>query len=149
MLSVQRKLPSFRRETLWASSLRGLAPRTFRLSASLRMNPRRRERFHYLRRQLRFSTIKGVKQKHLRRERRRRRSRRCELSASGLSEDEQSSRTTHQETPQTSDCRGQDDIDDIFASVGLWHWNKQLSSGLWMITTGMWLDLNPSQQKWF
>ncbi|XP_035031482.2 nucleolus and neural progenitor protein [Hippoglossus stenolepis] len=111
--NVQRKLPSFRREVLWASSLRGSAPRTFRFSASLRMNPRRRARFHYLRRQLRFSTIKtGVKKKHLRR------SRRCELSASGLSVDEQSSRTTHKETPQTTDCEGQDDIDDIFASVG-------------------------------
>ncbi|CAB1457560.1 unnamed protein product [Pleuronectes platessa] len=95
--NVQRKLPSFRREALWASSLQGSAPRTFRLSASLRMNPRRRARFHYLRRQLRFSTIKtGVKKNHLRRERRRR-SRTCELSASGPSEEEESSRTTHKE----------------------------------------------------
>ncbi|XP_060944720.1 nucleolus and neural progenitor protein-like [Limanda limanda] len=117
--NVQRKLQSLRREALWASSLQGSAPRTFRLSASMRMNPRRRARFHYLRRQLRFSTIKTVVKKiHLRRERRRGR-RKCELSASGPTEEEESSGTTHKETPQPIHCEGQDDIDDIFASVGL------------------------------
>ncbi|XP_019945203.2 nucleolus and neural progenitor protein [Paralichthys olivaceus] len=114
--NVQRRLQSFRQEALWASSPRGPAPRTCRFSAALRMNPRQRARFQFLRRQIRLSTIKtGIKKKHLWSKSRRR----FELSASGLSEDEQRTWTTHKETPQTTDCEGQDDIDDIFASVGL------------------------------
>ncbi|XP_023280667.1 nucleolus and neural progenitor protein [Seriola lalandi dorsalis] len=114
--NMQRKLQSFRQEACWAASPQGPAPRTCRSSAAVRRKNRLRTRCQSLRSQFKSSTVKtGVKNKHLKRRRRRR----CELSMSGLSETGQRSRTTYEATPQTTNCDSHDDIDDIFASGGL------------------------------
>ncbi|XP_073329800.1 nucleolus and neural progenitor protein [Pagrus major] len=114
--SVQRKLQTFRQEARWASSPQGSAPRSCRSSAATRRNAHLRTRFHSLRSRFRYSAVRaGVKKKQLKRQREK-----TESSVSGLSGDDQRNRTTHKATTsQTADRDNQDDIDDIFASVGL------------------------------
>lgn len=110
--NVQRKLQTFRQEARWASSPRGSAPRSCRSSAATRRNAHLRTRFHSLRSRFRSAAARaGVKKK-----RRKRQREKTEPSASGLSADDQRNRTTNKPTSRTADC---DDIDDIFASVGL------------------------------
>ncbi|XP_035507263.2 nucleolus and neural progenitor protein isoform X3 [Scophthalmus maximus] len=109
--NVRRKLQSFRRELLWAASPQGSAPKTCRSSAALRRNARPRRLFQSLRSRFRFSTAKtGLQKKRLKTQRR---------WMSELSEDGQSTQTIHEATPQTIDFDDHDDIDDIFASVGV------------------------------
>ncbi|XP_044073086.1 nucleolus and neural progenitor protein [Siniperca chuatsi] len=113
--NFQRKLRTFRQEACWASSPQGSVPGTCRSSAATRRHDRRRTRFQSLRSQFKSSAIRtGVKKKHLKRQRKR-----TELSVSGLSVNDRRNRTTYQATSQTTDCNIHDDIDDIFASVGL------------------------------
>ncbi|XP_071351050.1 nucleolus and neural progenitor protein [Trachinotus anak] len=109
--NVQRKLQSFRKEARWAASPNGSAPRTCRSPVTARRSARLRTRCQSLRSRFRSSTVKtGVKK---------RRRRRSESSVSGLSKTGRRSRTTFKATPQTTDCDNHDDIDDIFASIGL------------------------------
>ncbi|KAM8749134.1 nucleolus and neural progenitor protein [Acanthopagrus schlegelii] len=110
--NVQRKLQTFIEETRWASSPQGSAPRSCRSSAATRRNAHLRTRFHSLRSRFRSSAVRaGVKKKQRKRQREK-----AEPSVSGLSADDQRNRTTHKPTSRTADG---DDIDDIFASVGL------------------------------
>ncbi|XP_070694279.1 nucleolus and neural progenitor protein isoform X2 [Pempheris klunzingeri] len=112
--NTQRKLRIFRQEACWASSPQGSVPRTCRSSAALRRNARRQTRFQSLRSQLKSSAVRrGVKQKRPKRLRKR-----TEVSPCGLSGD-QRNRTTHEATSRTPDHDSNDDIDDIFASMGL------------------------------
>ncbi|XP_040913290.1 nucleolus and neural progenitor protein [Toxotes jaculatrix] len=113
--NVQRKLQSFRQETCWALFPQGSAPSTCRSSAAVRRSARMRTRCQSLRSRLKSSTVKtSVKKKGLKRPRWRN-----ELSVSGLLEGDQRGRTTYEATPQTTDRDSHDDIDDIFASIGL------------------------------
>ncbi|XP_051260516.1 nucleolus and neural progenitor protein [Dicentrarchus labrax] len=110
--NVQKKLQTFRQEARWASSPQGSVPRTCQSSAAMRRNARLRTRFHSLRSRFKLTAIRAsVKKKQLKRQRKR-----TESSVSGLSGDNQRNRTTYEATFQTTDS---DDIDDIFASVGL------------------------------
>ncbi|XP_068590682.1 nucleolus and neural progenitor protein [Cebidichthys violaceus] len=103
--NVRRRLRSFRQEVCWASSPRGSAPRARRSSARLRT------RLQSLRSRFKCSALRtGVKKKP---------PKRTESSASGLSGDDQIRRSACKATSQTASCDGLDDIDDIFASVGL------------------------------
>ncbi|XP_071403360.1 nucleolus and neural progenitor protein [Centroberyx affinis] len=113
--NVQRKLRCFKRDACWASSPRGSVPRTCLSVAALWRNAHPRTHFQPLRTRFRPSTVRiCAKKKRLERRRKR-----TELSVSGLSEESKANRTLHETTPQTSACENQDDIDDIFASVGL------------------------------
>lgn len=105
ILSVQRKLRTFREEACKAFSPQGSVPNTCRPSAPMRRNVHLRTRFQSLRRRLKSRTVSvGIKKKQIKRQRKM-----TELSVSGASEDNQTSNTI-------------DDIDDIFASAGLWHY---------------------------
>ncbi|XP_059198941.1 nucleolus and neural progenitor protein [Centropristis striata] len=113
--NVQRRLRSFRQEACWASSPQGSAPRTCRSPAATRTLARLRTRFHSLRSRYKLSAIRaGVKKIW-----RKRQKTRTELSESTLSEDDHRNRTAYKTTSETSVCESHDDIDDIFASVGL------------------------------
>ncbi|XP_034742010.1 nucleolus and neural progenitor protein isoform X2 [Etheostoma cragini] len=113
---VQRRLRTFRQEACWASSPRGSVPATCRAAAATRRPARLTTRLQKLRNPFKSSTV-GTRapQKQLKRQRQR-----TELSVSRLSGDNLKTRTTNEATStQTSGCDRQDDIDDIFASVGL------------------------------
>ncbi|XP_070832892.1 nucleolus and neural progenitor protein [Chaetodon trifascialis] len=110
--NVQRKLRTFRQEACWASSPQGSVPSTCRSSATARRNSLLRTRFHSLRSRFKSAAMRAeVKKKPLKRRRKR-----TEVSASGLSGNDQRNRTAYKATSQTTDL---DDIDDIFASLGL------------------------------
>ncbi|XP_038576103.1 LOW QUALITY PROTEIN: nucleolus and neural progenitor protein [Micropterus salmoides] len=110
--NVQRKLRTFRREACWALFPRGSVPRTCR--SPRRRHAHRRTRFQSLRSRFKSSAARtGVKKKRLRQRKR------AASSVSGLSGDGQRNWTTYKATSQTTDCNIHDDIDDIFASVGL------------------------------
>ncbi|XP_078117683.1 nucleolus and neural progenitor protein isoform X1 [Sander vitreus] len=111
--NVQRRLRTFRQEACWASSPHGSVPTTCRPSAATRRHACLTTRLQTLR--SRFKSSTGVKKKPLKRQRER-----TELSVSGLSGDDQRTRTTNEATSsQATGCDRRDDIDDIFASVGL------------------------------
>ncbi|KAM9346882.1 nucleolus and neural progenitor protein-like [Symphorus nematophorus] len=113
--NLQRKLRTFRQAAFWASSPRGSVPRTCRSSVDMGRNDHLRTRFHSLRSRFKSSAMRaGVKKKQLKRQRKR-----TELSVTGLLRNDQRSRSAHKTTPQTTDSEVHDDIDDIFASVGL------------------------------
>ncbi|XP_029937526.1 nucleolus and neural progenitor protein [Myripristis murdjan] len=109
--TIQRKLRSFQREVCWASSPAGSVPRTCLPIAALWRNTHPRTRLRTLRTRFRRSTTTNCAKK---KEKKRRR-KTTESSVSRLSEYDKGSRTSH----ETSECEGRDDIDDIFASVGL------------------------------
>ncbi|XP_026150394.1 nucleolus and neural progenitor protein isoform X2 [Mastacembelus armatus] len=112
--NVQRKLQTFRQEVCWALSPEGSVPRTCRATAAMRRNANRRTLYQSVRSRFKSSTGKtGVKKKHLKKCLKRR-----ELSVSLCTKDDQSSRSIYEATPQTTDCDGNDDIDDIFALAG-------------------------------
>lgn len=115
--SVQRKLESFRREVFTACS-KGSLPRTHGSLAELRKTFHPRTNFHSLRSQLKSSMVRtGIKKKLKEKQRK--------SSLSGLSKsqrqlkDKERSRTADEVIPQSSHCDRRDDIDDIFASIGL------------------------------
>lgn len=115
--NVQRKLESFRREVFTACS-KGSLPRTHGSLAELRKTFHSRTNFHSLRSQLKSSMVRtGIKKKLKEKQRK--------SSLSGLSKsqrrlkDKERSRTADEVIPQSSHCDRRDDIDDIFASIGL------------------------------
>lgn len=111
----QRKLRTFRQEACRASSPQGSAPRTCRSSAAMRTKPRLKTRFHSIRSHLKSLALRtNVKKKQLKRQKRR-----TELSVFGLTEENQRNKNEHKATSQTTNCNNHDDIDDIFASIGL------------------------------
>ncbi|XP_063743478.1 nucleolus and neural progenitor protein isoform X2 [Eleginops maclovinus] len=114
---VQRRLRTFRQEACWALSPQGSVPRSCRSCAATRRHNRLRTRFQSLRSQFKSSTLKtDVKKTQLKRQRKR-----TESSLTGLLVDDPKNRSICDSSPtlQTSGCDGEDDIDDIFASVGL------------------------------
>ena len=115
VLSVQRKLQSFRREVCWVSSPEGSVPKTFLSPVATRRNARLRSRVQSLKRRFVSSRVRtGVKktgQVGKQKEN--------ELTAAGLLKDDQQRKAAHNVTLQMSDFDSHDDIDDIFASVGL------------------------------
>uniref|UniRef100_UPI0037E837CD nucleolus and neural progenitor protein n=1 Tax=Semicossyphus pulcher TaxID=241346 RepID=UPI0037E837CD len=113
--NVQRKLKTFRLEACWALSPQGSVPKTCRSAAAMRRNARLRTPFHLLRSRFKSSAVRtGIKTKWMKRKRKM-----TELPMSGLSGDDQANKTTCEVTSHTTEHNGHDDIDDIFASVGL------------------------------
>ncbi|KAJ4933566.1 hypothetical protein JOQ06_030392 [Pogonophryne albipinna] len=109
--SVQRRLRTFRQEACWALSPQGSVPKSCRSYAATRRHNRLRTHFQSLRSRIKSSTLRtGVKKTRLKRQRKR--------TESGPSVDDRKKRTMGNLSPalQTSGC--DDDIDDIFASVG-------------------------------
>ncbi|XP_047457031.1 nucleolus and neural progenitor protein [Mugil cephalus] len=113
--NVQSKLRSFRREACWASSPRGSMPKTFCFPAPVRRKPRLRTRFQMLKRRFVFPRVRTdvIKKTPIRQQKL------TELPAPELPRDDQRSETEHKETHETTNSEYQDDIDDIFASIGL------------------------------
>ncbi|CAN9497931.1 unnamed protein product [Ophioblennius macclurei] len=109
--NVEKKLRTFRRDTLWASSPRGPPPKSLCSLASMRRRTYRKTRFQSLRSRFRSCIIRTATKKSQKRTR----GNRTESSESLLSKDKMRSRTTH----STRDSCSKDDIDDIFASIGL------------------------------
>uniref|UniRef100_A0A3Q0SCM9 Nucleolus and neural progenitor protein n=1 Tax=Amphilophus citrinellus TaxID=61819 RepID=A0A3Q0SCM9_AMPCI len=108
LLYVQRKLQTFKKEVCWASSPQGSAPKTFHSLTSRRRSVHLRAHVQTRSRQFMSSTVRtGVK----------RRQKGPKLS--GLRVDDQQSKSTEEATHQATDPDSHDDIDDIFASVGL------------------------------
>ncbi|KAM6978798.1 nucleolus and neural progenitor protein [Tautogolabrus adspersus] len=113
--NVQKRFKTFRKEACWASSPQGSVPKCCRSSAEMRRSPRLRTRFHFLRRRLKSAAVRtGLKTK-----RTKRKEERTELPESGLSGDNQGSRKTYEQISHTKELDPNDDIDDIFAFVGL------------------------------
>ncbi|KAM8854633.1 nucleolus and neural progenitor protein-like [Spinachia spinachia] len=113
--NVQSKLRVFRRKACWASSPRRSEPRAGRPSAAMRGLARLRTRFQSLRSRFKSLTLRtGVKTKRTRGQRTR-----ADLSVSGPSEDDRTDGSKCLVTPQAPGWDSHDDIDDIFASVGL------------------------------
>ncbi|XP_008298377.1 nucleolus and neural progenitor protein [Stegastes partitus] len=109
--NVQRKLRTFRQEACWASSPQKSVPKSFLSPAAARRSARLRSRLKSLRRQMMSSAIRtGVKKK---------RQKKTALSVCVPSEDSQQNRTAHEAAHRTAESDSHDDIDDIFASVGL------------------------------
>lgn len=114
--SMKRQLQAFRQEACWASFPRGTMPRTCRPAAAMRRNAHLSTRFHSLRSQYRFSVARaGVQKKLSKRQKKRTRS-----SVSGAARRNRTSYRGRSKTTYHDSC---DDIDDIFAAVGLWHLN--------------------------
>ncbi|XP_030614854.1 nucleolus and neural progenitor protein [Archocentrus centrarchus] len=106
--NVQRKLQTFKKEVCWASSPQGSAPKTFHSLTSRRRSVHLRAHVQTRSRQFMSSTVRtGIK----------RREKGPKLS--GLRVDDQQSKSTEEATHQATDSDSHDDIDDIFASVGL------------------------------
>ncbi|XP_028249048.1 nucleolus and neural progenitor protein [Parambassis ranga] len=113
--NVQRKLQTFRHEARRASSPQGSMPKTIRSHTVMKRNSRLKRRFQSLRSRFPSSSVRtGVKRKHQRGRRNG-----TDFSGFGFPKDNQCSRMTEEETNQTTDSDIHDDIDDIFASVGL------------------------------
>lgn len=113
--NVQRKLPTFRQEACWASSPQASVPKTCRSSTATGRRAGLRTRLQSLRSQFKSSTVgTGAKKKQVERQRKS-----TELSVSGLSVDDHRKRSTCKATSETSGSDSRDDIDCIFASVGL------------------------------
>ncbi|CAG5865410.1 unnamed protein product [Menidia menidia] len=111
--NIQKKLQSFRREIFWVLSPKGSTPKIFRPPISPRRNGRLKSRLQTLKRRFASSKVRtGVKKKGLEGKRKK-----TELTVAGLSKDCQERRSTLSGKFQISDS--DDDIDDIFASVGL------------------------------
>nr|XP_040056519.1 nucleolus and neural progenitor protein [Gasterosteus aculeatus aculeatus] len=113
--NVQRKLRAFRQKACWASSPHRSEPRAGRPSAGMRGRARLRTRFQSLR--SRFESSKrrtGVRHKRTRGQRKT-----PELSASGPSWDDRTNGSKCLVTPPTPGWDSHDDIDDIFATLGL------------------------------
>ncbi|KAL3056621.1 hypothetical protein OYC64_019159 [Pagothenia borchgrevinki] len=109
--SIQRRLRTFRQEACWALCPQGSVPKSCRSCAATRRHNRLRTHFQSLRSRIKSSTLRtGVKKTQLKRQRKR--------TESGPSVDNRKNRTMGNLSPalQTSGC--DDDIDDIFASVG-------------------------------
>uniref|UniRef100_A0A3Q1FZ40 Nucleolus and neural progenitor protein n=1 Tax=Acanthochromis polyacanthus TaxID=80966 RepID=A0A3Q1FZ40_9TELE len=107
--NVQRKLQTFRQEACWASSPKKSVPKSFRSLSAMRRNARQRIRRMSL---MSCALRTGVKKKRMMGQQKT-----TLLSVSELSKNNQQNRTTHEATHPTTDSH--DDIDDIFASVGL------------------------------
>ncbi|XP_051815405.1 nucleolus and neural progenitor protein [Acanthochromis polyacanthus] len=107
--NVQRKLQTFRQEACWASSPKKSVPKSFCSLSAMRRNARQRIRRMSL---MSCALRTGVKKKRMMGQQKT-----TLLSVSGLSKNNQQNRTTHEATHPTTDSH--DDIDDIFASVGL------------------------------
>ncbi|KAL6100587.1 nepro [Pungitius sinensis] len=113
--NVQRKLRAFRQKACWASSPHRSEPRAGRPSAGMRGRARLRTRFRSLRSRFESLTRRtGVKNKQTRGQRKR-----AELAVSGPPGDDRTNASKCLVTPQTPGWDSHDDIDNIFASVGL------------------------------
>ncbi|KAM4557762.1 nucleolus and neural progenitor protein [Odontesthes bonariensis] len=113
--NVRRKLQSFRREVCSVSSPEGSVPKTFLSPVATRRKARLRSRVQSLRRRMVSSRVRtGVKRRGPVGKQKE-----TELSAAGVLTDDQQRKAAHNVTPQMSDFDTHDDIDDIFASVGL------------------------------
>ncbi|XP_061580536.1 nucleolus and neural progenitor protein [Cololabis saira] len=106
--NVQRKLQLFRREVCWASSPE-------RSSHKVTGNPHLRSRLQSLKAQFRFSRVRAA----VRKMRMAGKRKRTWLPVSGLLEDDHRGSSSDEITLQNTDNDRHDDIDDIFASVGL------------------------------
>ncbi|XP_029967934.1 nucleolus and neural progenitor protein [Salarias fasciatus] len=113
--NVQKKLRAFRRDALWASSPRGPLPKSLCSFALMRRRTYRKTRFQPLRSRFRSSNVRtAVKKKRPPTQRNG-----TELSESLPSEEKRQSRTAQAKTQSVLDSCSNDDIDDIFASIGL------------------------------
>ncbi|TKS67471.1 Nucleolus and neural progenitor protein [Collichthys lucidus] len=110
--NMKRQLQVFRQEARWASSPRGSMPRTCQPSTALKRNAHLRTRFHSLRSQYKFLVARaGVQKKQPKRQKKRTKS-----SVSGAA---QGNRTSYRGRSKTTCHDSCDDIDDIFATIGL------------------------------
>ncbi|XP_060909733.1 nucleolus and neural progenitor protein [Labrus mixtus] len=113
--NVQKRFKTFRKEACWASSPQGSVPKSCCSSAAMRRGPRLRTPFHFLRSRLKSAAVRtGMKTKCSKRK-----GERTELPESGLSGDNLKSRTAYEQIAHTKEPDHNDDIDDIFAAVGL------------------------------
>ncbi|XP_068602798.1 nucleolus and neural progenitor protein [Brachionichthys hirsutus] len=114
--NVQRKLVSLKREVRWALSPQGPAPRTCRSASKMWREAHQKKHFHSLGSLFKswWAVRAGVSKKQTRRQRKR-----TGFTASPISGDAQKHRTASTAASQTADDHRRDDIDDIFASVGL------------------------------
>lgn len=113
IFSVQGRLGAYKKEICWASSPQGSAPKTFRSLTSKGRRAHLRAHFQMCKRQFLSSTVRtAVKRKH-------QLGRQKGSKLSGLFVDDQQSCSTQEATHQAADSDSHDDIDDIFASVGL------------------------------
>uniref|UniRef100_A0A3Q1CDT2 Nucleolus and neural progenitor protein-like N-terminal domain-containing protein n=1 Tax=Amphiprion ocellaris TaxID=80972 RepID=A0A3Q1CDT2_AMPOC len=108
----ERKLQTFRQEACWASSPNKSVPKSFLSPSAMRRKARLRIRLSLTGQIASCALRTGVKKKRLIGQQKA-----TLLSVPGLSKDNQQNRTTHEAAHPTTDSR--DDIDDIFASVGL------------------------------
>ncbi|XP_074550791.1 nucleolus and neural progenitor protein [Halichoeres trimaculatus] len=113
--NVQRRIKTFRQEACWALSLQGSLPTSLQSSTAIRKNPRLRTRLHRLRSQFKSSSLRAAHKNT----RMKRGGKRTELAEPMLSRENQSSQASYELTSPTTEHSSHDDIDDIFASVGL------------------------------
>lgn len=112
--NVQRRIKTFRQEACWALSPQGSLPTSLQSSAARGKNAHLRTRFHWLRSQFKSSRLRAaMKTKWIKKWKR------TELPESVLSRDNQSSQISIELSSPTTEHGSHDDIDDIFASVGL------------------------------
>ncbi|XP_041858104.1 nucleolus and neural progenitor protein isoform X2 [Melanotaenia boesemani] len=109
--NVQRKLRSFRREVCWASSPAGSAPKTFHFPVAASRTARQKRSLWTVKRCFVSSRDRTGVKKMLREK--------TELVVSKLFKCNQQRGATHKVMLQTPSSGSHNDIDDIFASVGL------------------------------
>lgn len=110
--SVQRKFRTFRQKVHWALSPQRRVPRSPRCPVLTSRNKRARTCLHSVRSQNKSLALRaGDKAK--------RRKKSIQSSVFGLLRDKWKNKSRRISEP--SNQNGHDDIDDIFASIGLWH----------------------------
>ncbi|XP_072301262.1 nucleolus and neural progenitor protein [Eucyclogobius newberryi] len=111
--NVQGKLTNFRREVVKACSKGSVPRRTPGSLAAFRTKNKQTTNFHSLRSEWKSTVRTGSKRKREVKERK------CRKSKSRRHHKDADRRTEDEAIPQSSHCDRQDDIDDIFASIGL------------------------------
>ncbi|KAM4609406.1 nucleolus and neural progenitor protein-like [Polymixia lowei] len=111
-----RKLRNFKHEACWAISPTRSVPRTCLSTAALWRSAHPKTNFRSLRTRFRAAAVRDC----AKRRRSERRRTRTELSeGNGDQAGTRGSRTSSDATPRVSACWNQDEIDDIFSSIGL------------------------------
>lgn len=117
LCSVQKKFRTFRQKVHWVFSPQRRAPRSPRSLLLASRNKRSRAYLHSVRSQNKFSALRaGKKAKKVKGEKKSSRS-----SVFGLLRDEWKKKSQHERISEPTHQNSHDDIDDIFASMGLWH----------------------------
>lgn len=117
LCSVQRKFQTFRQKVHWALSPQRRALRSPRSPVLTSRKKRSRTHLHSFRSQSKSLALRaGDKAKKVKR-----RKKSLQSSVFGLVRDKRKSKGRRERISEPTNQNSHDDIDDIFASIGLWH----------------------------